>query len=110
MKFDCGIENTFKRFNRPYKEISFQRIFKNLKNLNNIVIQTMLADGKRGNFSSEDVDAWKEKIAEINPVYVQLYSLDRDPADSSLKKVEKEKLVKIKDDLDKKYNIEVEIS
>ncbi len=109
MKFDCGNENTFKRFNRPYKEISFQRIYENLKNINDIVIQTVLAGGERGNFSIKDVEDWKERIAEIKPLYVQLYSLDREPADTSLKKVEKEKLIEVKDDLEGRYKIQVEI-
>jgi wyosine [tRNA(Phe)-imidazoG37] synthetase (radical SAM superfamily) len=109
MKFDCGNENSFKKFNRPYKAIKFEEIFKNLKSLKEIVIQTLLAGGENGNFSEKDVKDWKEKIAEIKPLYVQLYSLDREPADSSLRKIEKEKLIEIKNDLEKNHKIKVEI-
>jgi len=109
MKFDCGNENTFTKYNRPCKEIFFEQIFNHLKDLNNIVIQTLLAGGERGNFTEKNVKDWQEKIAQINPLYVQLYSLHREPSDSSLKSVLKEELLEIKNNLEEEYKIRVEI-
>jgi wyosine [tRNA(Phe)-imidazoG37] synthetase (radical SAM superfamily) len=109
MKLDCGNEAVFQRFNRPSEGIIFGRIVEHLKALPDIVIQTLLAGGPNGNASPQDVEDWKTRIGEICPLHVQLYTCDREPADPSLEKVPKETLLSIKEDVEKRFDVRVDI-
>lgn len=109
LKLDCGNEETFKKVNRPCSLISFDQIVENLKNVGDIVIQTMLVDGENGNVKQKDIDDWIEKIGMIKPRWVQLYSLENPPADGSLGGVGKNKLEKIAKQTEKKTGVRVEV-
>lgn len=109
LKLDCGNEETFKKVNRPCSSISFEQIVENLKNVGDIVIQTMLVDGENGNVKQKDIDDWIEKMGMIKPRWVQLYSLENPPADGSLGGVGKNKLEKIAKQTEGKSGVRVEV-
>lgn len=109
MKLDCGTEEIFQRFNRPVAEVTLDKIVSGLKKLDQFVIQTMLGGGESGNFVPESISRWQELIGELKPEYVQLYSLENPPADSSLEEIPKEKLRGIAEETESKARIKVEV-
>jgi len=109
LKLDCGNEEAFKKVNRPCCSVSFDQIIEDLKNVKDVVIQTMLVDGKNGNLKQKDTDDWIEKIGTIKPRSVQLYSLENPPADESVGGVEKNKLEEIAKKTEKKTGVEVKV-
>jgi wyosine [tRNA(Phe)-imidazoG37] synthetase (radical SAM superfamily) len=97
MKLDAGDENTFRRFNRPHKDISYDQMVNGLKQLEDIYIQTLFAGGEYGNCNDDAVEKWIEKIGEIKPLGCHIYSLDRPSADGRLTLVDREGLLEIKE-------------
>jgi wyosine [tRNA(Phe)-imidazoG37] synthetase (radical SAM superfamily) len=95
MKLDCGSEETFRKINRPHRNINYKEIVENLKNLEEVIIQTILVDGEMRNIENEEIEKWIERIDYIKPREVQIYSIDRPSADQTLKLVGKEKLNEI---------------
>ncbi|MHA1835692.1 MAG: radical SAM protein [Candidatus Odinarchaeia archaeon] len=81
-KLDAGDEKTFKSINRPFKGVySFQKILNSIKETRNDVkgtfaLETMLLKTTTGisNASGEPLRNLIEKIQEINPDIVQLYT------------------------------------
>jgi wyosine [tRNA(Phe)-imidazoG37] synthetase (radical SAM superfamily) len=109
MKLDCGNPQTFLRFNRPHASIDYGEIVANLKEMNGIVIQAMLGNRELGNAKDEQVMDWTNRIAEIKPDSVQLYSLENPPAEDSLVCVSMEKLEQIAKSTEAKTGVKVEI-
>ena len=62
-----------------------------------LLFRTLFVDGIAVNSSDEHVDKLIDCYKFIHPKMVQVYSLDRLPAEASLKKVSKERLNEIKD-------------
>jgi len=87
MKLDAGNEEVFCELNGPASAIYLGEIVAGLKSLDNVAIQSMFVQGRVTNADADSVDAWLHKIAEIRPTLVQVYSLDREPAEKKLWKV-----------------------
>jgi wyosine [tRNA(Phe)-imidazoG37] synthetase (radical SAM superfamily) len=109
MKLDCGSEETFRKVNRPHKNIKYKEIVENLKNLDDVIIQTVLVDGETRNIENEEIEKWIERLDYIKPREVQIYSIDRPSADQTLKLVGKEKLQKIAQKAQKATGISVKV-
>ncbi len=109
MKLDCGDEETFMRFNRPYPDIKFDMIIDGLRNLDDIIIQSLFAGGDAGNYSDYAIDRWAEKIEEIKPRECHIYSLDRPSADRSLTKIDADGLLKIKQKTERRAGVLVKV-
>lgn len=86
-KLDAGSEKRFKQINRPAQGVSLEKVFESLKSIKGIYIQTVLMSGNPSNVSKQDLDNYFEKIATIEPVEVQIYSLDRPVPDKNIKRV-----------------------
>ncbi len=95
MKLDCGSEETFRKINRPQKNIRYEEMVKSLKNLDHLIIQSVFVDGEINNVENEEIEKWIERLNYISPKQVEIYSIDRPSADQTLRLVEKEKLQKI---------------
>jgi wyosine [tRNA(Phe)-imidazoG37] synthetase (radical SAM superfamily) len=95
MKLDCGTEETFRKLNRPCKGIRFEKVVENLKKLDDIIIQSVFVEGSVSNTEEGEVEKWIERLNYIKPKEVQIYSIDRPPADSGLTLVTKDKLNRI---------------
>ncbi|MGB2697130.1 MAG: radical SAM protein [Candidatus Zixiibacteriota bacterium] len=108
MKLDCGDPQTFLRFNQPHRSIDYNEIVRNLKEMNGIVIQTMLVNGEWGNAKDEQVINWMNRVTEIKPDSIQLYSLENPPAEQSLSDVGMEKLELIAKRTEEKTGVKVE--
>jgi wyosine [tRNA(Phe)-imidazoG37] synthetase (radical SAM superfamily) len=109
MKLDCGSEKTFQKVNRPHENVKYEEMVENLKNLDDIIIQSLFMDGEIRNIENEEIDKWIERIDYIKPREVQIYSLDRPSAKENLKLVGKEKLKEIAQKAEKSTGIPVKV-
>lgn len=108
MKFDTAIEETFKKLNKPAVGLKFEKIVENLQKLKGkLYIQTLLVEGSVDNTTHKEITSYIDSIKKLEPKAIQIYSLDRIPADFKLKKVSKEKLLKIKKIIEREANINV---
>lgn len=87
MKLDAGSEELMRQINRPVPRVYLGEIVAGLKKLKNVILQSLFIQGRITNADPNSVEHWVEKVKEIQPVLVQVYSLDRAPADMRLSKV-----------------------
>ena len=87
MKFDAGSEEMFRRLNHPGGPVYMGEIVAGLKELENIFLQSLFVQGRVTNADPDSVGLWLEKVREIRPCGVQIYTLDREPADKRIEKV-----------------------
>jgi wyosine [tRNA(Phe)-imidazoG37] synthetase (radical SAM superfamily) len=99
LKLDCGDDSLFRKYNRPTNGIRFDQIMQNVKGIENVTVQTLLTNGPHGNDSPPSLERWMECLALISPSMVQIYSLDRDCEDKSLKSTSPKILLEIKERL-----------
>jgi wyosine [tRNA(Phe)-imidazoG37] synthetase (radical SAM superfamily) len=97
MKLDVGAEELFTRVNKPVEGLSLNQIVEGLRTLGDVVIQAAFLSGEGGldNSTDEAVAAWIERLKRIGPSEVQIYTIDRPPADSLLERVPKQRLEEI---------------
>ena len=67
-----------------------------LARLSGVTIQTLVAKGKSGNLDSQNIADWIERIKQIRPLFVQLYTLDREAPAKDLLPVSVNELDSIK--------------
>lgn len=109
MKLDAGSLATFGRINRPCPAVDYETIVSGLKSLEQVTLQTMFTDGVIQNIGDQEVSEWVSRVGEIKPVGVQIYSLHRPPAESSLREVPAEKLEAIAARTEKATGVPVEV-
>lgn len=95
MKLDAGTDVVLERINRPAVDIRVSDIVEGLKKLSAVTMQSMFAEGAVSNTGDGDVDAWVDRVEEVAPQVMQIYSLENAPAMSSLTGVPANKLAKI---------------
>jgi len=70
----------------------------NYRGLRDVTVQAMVVEGEGWSGASDEAVAeWLDVLARVAPVAVQLYSLDRAPADPGVKAVARERLMEIAD-------------
>jgi len=85
MKLDAGNEAMFRKLNGPAPGIRFGDVVAGLRRMGSkAVLQSMFVAGSVNNCSDEEVDAWLDIVSSIAPRGVQVFTLDRGPADSGL--------------------------
>jgi wyosine [tRNA(Phe)-imidazoG37] synthetase (radical SAM superfamily) len=87
MKFDAGSEEMFRRLNHPAAPVYMGEIVAGLKELKNTYLQSCFVQGRVTNADPDSVSMWMDKIREIHPLTVQVYTLDREPADKRIERV-----------------------
>jgi wyosine [tRNA(Phe)-imidazoG37] synthetase (radical SAM superfamily) len=92
MKLDCGDSECFRRYNQPVPEVTFSKIIQGLINLKEVTIQSLFTEGPGGNYNESNLDNWIKKMRLIQPVFVQIYSLDRGVPSDQIFPVAKDKL------------------
>ncbi|MCX7833939.1 MAG: radical SAM protein [Ignavibacteria bacterium] len=95
MKLDVGNEETFIKYNRPAKEIHFSDVISGLLQMDDIIIQSLFANGKSGNYNEKNISDWINLIIKIKPKLVQVYSLDRLYPSDEIIPLPREKLIEI---------------
>ncbi len=94
LKLDSAFMSTVVALNRPRKSYDLAKTIENMKLFNGkFIIQTLFVRGEHegktvDNTTPEEVDAWLQKVRELNPESVMIYTIDRDtPLGSRLHKV-----------------------
>jgi len=87
MKFDAGSEEMFRQLNHPAAPVYMGEIIAGLKQLKDCYLQSCFVQGRVTNADPDSVAMWIEKIREIHPLAVHIYSLDREPADKRIERV-----------------------
>jgi len=92
MKLDAGDVTTFRKVNRPAKGVDFEVMIAALVDMPGITLQTCLFDGSISNSEDDHIDSWIKQLTRIHPQEVQVYTVDRPPADSGLVPVSTERM------------------
>jgi wyosine [tRNA(Phe)-imidazoG37] synthetase (radical SAM superfamily) len=87
MKLDAGDEHTLTAVNRPAAGVSMEQILAGLKGLPELVIQSVFIDGKVSNVWGASYEAWLSALADLNPLQVQIYSIDRPVPEAGVENV-----------------------
>jgi len=87
MKLDAGSEQVIQRLNCPVPPFYLGEIVAGLKQLKDLVLQSLFVQGRITNADPDSIELWLEKVKEIHPILVQIYTLDRVPADRRVWKV-----------------------
>lgn len=95
MKLDAGTPELIAEVNRPRGDFNYQRMLDTLRNMKEIVIQSLFMQGSHDNTKSADIDSWIKAVQYVKPAEIQVYTIDRKPADPGLKKVSDERLREI---------------
>ena len=109
MKLDCGTSKMFSKINRPTKKVIYEDLVENLKTLDGLIIQSVFVGGKITNTDPDEVREWIDKIIQIDPLSVQIYSLDRPSASSDFEKVDRYILSKIAEEMQRLTGVEAEV-
>ena len=107
MKLDAGDEETFEAINRPVGGLKVDDIVKGLKRLPILIVQSVLVVGGVSNIEGKAFEHWAERLAELHPRIVQIYSTERPTAQSDLTCVSPEKLQVIATTLQDQYDLNV---
>jgi len=103
LKLDSAIENTCKLINQAlgkYSLTTLKEQFLALKG--DFIIQTMFLKGENNgeivdNTTKEELQAYKDFLAEIKPQKIMIYTLDRDTPSTSIERIAREELLNIKE-------------
>lgn len=96
MKLDCGTPDIFKRYNQPCPGVDLEAITEGLALLPDVDVQTLVSAGQAGNLNTQNTTAWIERLKHIQPLSVQLYTLDRGYPAKNLRPANREDLDDIK--------------
>lgn len=108
MKLDAGDQETFDAINQPEASIVFQDILAGLAALPNLMIQSMLIDGKVSNIRGNDYDSWLSTLVSLNPSKVHIYSIDRPVPNRGIKPVPAEDLKGIAEFIRSRYQLDID--
>lgn len=98
LKLDAGREATFRALNGPAGGVSFGSVLGGLRAMaGRVILQALFVRGRVDNSTDEEVEAWISVAASIDPLSVQIYTLDRGPADRGLMPVPTDRLEAIAD-------------
>lgn len=109
MKLDCGTGDVFREINRPCPDVRFEEVARGLQKLEDIIIQSVFVSGRVNNTEEAQVEAWVERLSQIKPREVQIYSIDRPSADKGLTLVERGELNRIARRAEKAFGISVKV-
>jgi wyosine [tRNA(Phe)-imidazoG37] synthetase (radical SAM superfamily) len=108
MKLDAGNDEVLQRINRPAVDITIDAIVEGLKGLDDVTLQSVFVDGAVSNTGVQDVEAWLDRVDEIRPRAIQIYSLENAPAMSDLVGVPAGKLAEIARKVKERTGIEAQ--
>ncbi|HEX7899122.1 MAG TPA: radical SAM protein [Planctomycetota bacterium] len=109
MKLDAGSEGQFMNMNSPVTEVGIWDVMKGMGKLKDFVVQAMFTHGRRDNTDEKSVVDWISAVKRVKPKAVQIYSVDRFPADKQIHKVDKSLLDEIGQALTAQTGIPAEV-
>ena len=87
VKLDAGTQRTFEQLDMPWQPLQLDDLTAAAALLGRPAIQTILVRGRVDNTTDVEVAAWLQRIQQIQPKRVDLYTLDRKPIDKKLEMV-----------------------
>lgn len=109
MKLDAGSEGLMRRINLPAKGWDFAEMLQGLAQLDGVLLQTMFVWGRVANTAPVAIREWSDRVAEIRPRGVQIYTLDRVPADTGLIPVSRGVLESIAEYARRRADVSIEV-
>jgi wyosine [tRNA(Phe)-imidazoG37] synthetase (radical SAM superfamily) len=94
-KLDTGTKEMWQIVNRPSRGIEFDWIIEELVSMEGFTIQTALFGGSPSNVTDEELNAYFDRINDIRPEEVHLYSIDRPVPKTRITLVPPERLLEI---------------
>jgi wyosine [tRNA(Phe)-imidazoG37] synthetase (radical SAM superfamily) len=91
MKLDAGSG----AINAPIAGLGYEAVVERLPRLRPFIVQAMFVRGRRDNTDEASVTAWIEAVRRAGPAGVQVYSVDRIPADPEILRVDRGTLEEI---------------
>lgn len=95
MKLDAGTDEQFLNMNSPVTDVGIWEVMQGLEKMDDFIIQAMFTHGRRDNTDEKSVVDWIQAVKRVKPMAVQIYSVDRYPADKKIYPVERELLDEI---------------
>jgi len=95
MKLDAGSQEIFTMVNRPAAGLQLKTVAGHLAAMAGVEIQSLFFDGSPTNADEASLACWLKLLEKIEPSAVQIYSLDRIPAEPALRTVERLRLEQI---------------
>jgi wyosine [tRNA(Phe)-imidazoG37] synthetase (radical SAM superfamily) len=95
LKLDAGDEATWRAINRPPLGITLAEIVDSLPLVPNLVLQSLFLDGRTQNVRGEPYQAWLRAVKKVQPMLVQVYSVDRPTPECGVVEVPAEGLERI---------------
>ena len=92
MKLDAGTPGIFASYSRPAPGFTLEQVVEGLAALDDVTIQSLFTKGTSGNYTEENIAAWIERLKRIEPLLVQVYSLDRGFPSREIEKLSPEEL------------------
>ncbi|MEJ2597318.1 MAG: radical SAM protein [Anaerolineales bacterium] len=108
MKLDAGDVHTLTAINRPAAGVSLEQIITGLKELPELVVQSVLIDGKVSNIWGTPYEAWLSAMADLDPVRIQIYSIDRPVPEAEVEKVKPVMLQRVAREIEGLTGIQVQ--
>lgn len=105
MKLDVGDQHTFTAINQPIKGLNLSDIIAGLRNVQELVIQSVLIDGEISNIQDSIYDTWVEALRELQPYEIHIYSSERPTAFNDVRCVSPKKLKSIEEDLRLRFGL-----
>ena len=101
MKLDAGTQEMFVQYNRPAGWVTLEDTVSGLASMEDVTIQSLFTKGPEGNFTPNHLPAWVKKIKKIEPLFVQVYTLDRDSPTKTVTSLDRGELLAIRTLLEK---------
>ncbi len=108
MKLDAGDPETLATVNRPAPGVKLARIIAGLRDVPNLVIQSVLVAGRVTNVKGPAFEAWVSALSEIGPTRVQIYSTDRPVAEAGVETVPPATLRRIAEEVSTRTGLHVD--
>ena len=80
VKLDAGTNWMLEQTNRPASRLCVTELLRRISMVPDIVVQSMFVHGPIDNTAPKEIAAWTDRLVQLAPQSVQIYSLDRAPA------------------------------
>lgn len=109
LKLDAGDALTFARINRPSPMVRLENLIEGLRQMTNVILQSVLIDGPVSNIRGRAYEEWQEALRLIRPQHLQIYSTDRPVPEQGVQRVPPAELQRIAQEVNQNTNIPVEV-
>ena len=109
LKMDGGTDGQLRALNGPLSDYSLERAVEALRAIGELTVQSMFVRGRLDTTAGPVVEAYVDRLRRARPAAVQIYSLDRRPADPRLEKAPPEALERIAARVREEVRADVEV-